>query len=218
VYIQDRKKLIYKSTVICSSLVMVNNTPPISALADTGASAFAFVHERFTLDSQLPFIQIENPIPLYSFKGDLVQRITHLTRFPLQMGTHSESAIAYVTSTCKHDLVLGLPWFEKHNPHIDFKQRNLVFNYDKASPTTVPYFNRSSDAVSSVSVKGPSEPQPTVPSRLVQLKAATFIRNLSAPGVESFALSMHQLDEILAPSFSTECSVCHHRKYSHYYT
>lgn len=138
------------------------NGIPTSCLGDTGASAFAFVHERFARKNALPLVSLNTPISLYAFQGDLIQRITHTTRFTLQLSSHQESAVAYVITNCKHDLVLGLPWFERHRPHVDWAERSLAFSCCQASRKPVPWYNTTAEATAATLPTSSTSPeQPT---------------------------------------------------------
>jgi hypothetical protein len=45
----------------------------------------------------------------------------------LELGNHKEP-LALDISNLIHDIILGLPWFEKHNPTIDWGSRTISFD------------------------------------------------------------------------------------------
>ena len=56
-------------------------------------------------------------------KKDLIQYAPVI----LELDNHKEP-IALDISNITHDIILGLPWFEKHNPTIDWKSRTIIFD------------------------------------------------------------------------------------------
>ncbi len=48
---------------------------------------------------------------------------------PLQLvfRQHHEMAVLYVMPMARHDVVLGTPWLERHDPHIEWRKRVLTF-------------------------------------------------------------------------------------------
>jgi len=48
---------------------------------------------------------------------------------PLQLvfQQHHETVVLDVVPMARHDIVLGTPWLERHNPHIEWRKRVLTF-------------------------------------------------------------------------------------------
>lgn len=116
-------------------------------LVDTGASGLAFISESITKNLSLDLHSLSSPFLLTGFEGKKGPLVTHEINFSLQIGRHFEKINAFVTDSCKHDLTSGLPWLEKHNSFINWKNHILTFgehcliNSCCQFETTVPYVN-----------------------------------------------------------------------------
>lgn len=78
-----------------------------------------------------PDIFTQTPIPPHGIQvgGKLRTRSTAIATFQLKVGLlPPETITAYVLPLGKFDFVLGLPWLEKHNPHVDWKAKSYEFN------------------------------------------------------------------------------------------
>ena len=53
---------------------------------------------------------------------------THVARFRLKLGKHSEVIEALILEIGKNDMLLGQDWLAAHNPSIDWSGRRVVFN------------------------------------------------------------------------------------------
>lgn len=91
----------------------INNTSLIS-LIDTGASGLSFISKSMCDSLKLPSSPIQRPISIVGFEGKQGAQITHKASFTLHLGRHCEEISAHIIHPCKNDLVLGLPWLEKH--------------------------------------------------------------------------------------------------------
>ena len=111
----------------------------------------------------------------------------------------------------KYDLVLVLPWLEKHSPFIDWKEHTLTFGEScmKSSccnfETTIPYHN---SPVLKVNEDKPDKPKSTITrpvidkiSPPVQLPADAFLAEKLKPENNFFAASLRDLDILLDDSF-----------------
>lgn len=115
----------------------------VVTLLDTGASGSAFVSSSFAHRLSLPMFELPKPIRLRNFQGQLVESMNRASRFPITIGKSKETVTAFVLKNIKHDLVLGLPWFEKYNPKVDWGRRTLEFHHH---PTKIPYYNSRTEA------------------------------------------------------------------------
>lgn len=182
----------------------INNTSLI-ALIDTGASGFAFLSQSLCHSLKLSPYALKYPITLVGFDGKQGAQITHQVSFSLAIGRHCEVLTAYVTYPCKQDLVLGLPWLEKHNPYVNWKENTITFGEDCLEracckfETTIPYFNSmtSNEDHSRKMMKKPkNQPEKlnlTIKSP-TQLVAPTFAMLARQPDSQYFALSLKELD------------------------
>ncbi|OJD28610.1 retrotransposon-derived protein peg10 isoform 1, partial [Diplodia corticola] len=102
----------------------------VNYLADTGASAYAFVDPRLVKNLGLETLTIKKPRPLFLADGTVTnEMLTHQALVTFNLQGHTKEMLAYVINLAKGiDLILGMPWFELHNPEIDFSTRSLTFN------------------------------------------------------------------------------------------
>lgn len=91
------------------------------ALIDYGASGFAFLSESVCRKLNLTSDSLDSSIALIGFEGKSNTKITKQVRFHVSLGNHMEEMSAFVTPQIKYDLVLGIPWLEKHSPYINWK-------------------------------------------------------------------------------------------------
>ena len=113
--------------------------------------------------------------------------VTSFTRLPLSIHRHTENLFAHVLPSCKYDLVLGLPWLEKHNPYISWKEHELTFGENCIAKgcckfeTTVPYAKDSQHDALKIKpllqplVKPLEKPLPTPLTPLPSLSIASIL-------------------------------------------
>ncbi len=91
-----------------------------TALADTGALGL-FIDERYTNYMKMERRILDEPLKVYNVDGTLNKKgtITHYTRILLSLGGRSTWEIFYITNLGYQRIILGFPWFKKHNPDID---------------------------------------------------------------------------------------------------
>ena len=145
----------------------VNNTH-VPSFIDSGASGHAFVTKAFAQRLALPISPLTIPVPLAGFEGPQIDDLTEFTSLELEINGHKETLVAYVLKTSKHELMLGLPWLEKHNPYINWKDHTLTFGGSCLDccclfETTVPYFN-STDLVPATDPVDPFQPPTCTPA------------------------------------------------------
>ncbi len=92
-----------------------------TALADTGASGL-FIDERYANYMKMERRILDEPLEVYNVDGTLNKKgtITHYTRILLSLGGRSTWEIFYITNLGYQRIILGFPWFKKHNPDIDW--------------------------------------------------------------------------------------------------
>ena len=97
-----------------------------TALLDTVATG-NFINPKFMEKHRIASREKPKPYGLGSFGNNpiisKVDRETHQLR--LQIREHQEEVCFDVTDLGNYDLVLGFPWFEKHNPDIDWQKGTL---------------------------------------------------------------------------------------------
>jgi hypothetical protein len=92
-----------------------------SAMINSGATG-NFVNSRFIKERSLPVTSLKKPLLLKvvderPIESGLIQEKVVVS---LSIGkNHLEKIPLFITDLGKFDVILGLPWFKKHNPTVD---------------------------------------------------------------------------------------------------
>ena len=80
-------------------------------------------------------MKLPQPIPVLNVDGtnNANGTITHYTWRSFTLGRKRLTARMLVTSLGKEDIILGLPWLQKHNPSIDWKAKTLAIQTIKGA-------------------------------------------------------------------------------------
>lgn len=118
---------IEQHAVIKGIFIQENSTFQITALVDSGATA-VFICEK--LATKLKKQRLIHPERLTVFDGEdsRAGSITHKVHGTLFIDEHNEMIDLKVTRPGGYDMVLGLPWLEKHNPSIDWTRKDIGFD------------------------------------------------------------------------------------------
>ena len=96
------------------------------ALLDSGANII-FIDRKWTRDKNIPLILLRNPIPMFNVDGtkNSARNITHSANIIIEYQGHHEKVIAKVMDLEKNQVILGYTWLKKHNPDIDWTNREV---------------------------------------------------------------------------------------------
>ncbi|THZ62800.1 hypothetical protein D6C85_09139 [Aureobasidium pullulans] len=125
----DEKDLTSKHFLIQCNLAPSNDDNPTTtqALYDCGADA-CFINR--TTAQNFTQIELTKPRRLRLADGRIAKVITHVARVQLNIGHHREQIMCYVTDLGTRDIILGLPWIERHDASPDWTQRTITLNSD----------------------------------------------------------------------------------------
>lgn len=113
-----------------------------TAMIDSGATS-NFINRQFALDNGLPMTPKEFPRHPRAIDGHSLRIVDQEVHATLRMGPHSETIILDVVNSGRHPIILGTPWFHRHNPTINWRIRRLTFpdsycsNHCLATPVDV---------------------------------------------------------------------------------
>ena len=183
----------------------------LTALVDTGASGFAFISKKICESLCLNPIALKSSVALVGFEGKRSSLVTHQVHFSLIIGRHVEELYAFVIDSCKTDLILGLPWLEKHNPYVDWEDHTITFgepclkNRCCLFETSIPYINSPACSKRSLSkMPLPSNNHQGLPvaslSFPIEASACDFALMSRQEGNTMFAFSLKDLDLLLDDS------------------
>ena len=182
----------------------------IASLIDTGASGFAFVSESLCKRLNLIPTALKSHVTLIGFEGKPGSQISKHVKFPLHLGNHTELLSAFVIPRSKYELVLGLPWLEKHSPFVDWKEHTLTFGEScmKSSccefETTISYHNSAQLIIKNNLVEIPKNDTPRTttqkPFSVEEISADAFFTEKANSENQFFAASLRDLDVLLDES------------------
>ena len=109
-------------------------------LTDTGASAEFMVDTNFVKLHKLLTVKLVKAIRLELADGSLADTITHIAKIEIMISDHKKQIWSLVTSLPNFDIILGMPWLEKHNPDINYADRVMSFNSDHCCANCNPFF------------------------------------------------------------------------------
>lgn len=98
------------------------------ALVDCGGQG-SFINDKLSQRYQLPSLPKLHPVSLILADGSQ-STAGHVTHFnPLLLHTAgNDEPISLDVAPTSHDVILGMPWLEKHDPAVRFGQRTLTFD------------------------------------------------------------------------------------------
>ena len=99
------------------------------AMADCGATAL-FIDSLFAQLHGLKFSLLQHPQDLTVADGRSVssRTITHTIQISFTLEAHTKTLKLFVTTLGQYPVVLGLPWLQKHDPHIHFHENTVTFD------------------------------------------------------------------------------------------
>jgi hypothetical protein len=116
----------------------VENTEEITALIDSGAEGLfidkSIAHKWRTGILKSP-IKVRNVDGTYNENGAIMERCL----IPFRINDKIMTEWFYVMALGDQNLILGLPWLEKHNPIIDWTEKTLEFRNSQEDNVTTRY-------------------------------------------------------------------------------
>ena len=95
------------------------------AFIDSGAIG-NFIHLCFIAQENIPTSKRENLLSLVSVTGEKFFDSDSTANVNLTTDKHSEQIPLEVAPIGRHDIILGLPWLEKHNVQVDWRNRTIT--------------------------------------------------------------------------------------------
>ena len=95
------------------------------AFIDSGAIG-NFIHPRFISQNDIPTTKRSSILSLVSVTGEKFFDSDSTANVTLTVNDHSKQIPLEVAPIGRHDIILGLPWLEKHNVQIDWRDKAIV--------------------------------------------------------------------------------------------
>ena len=117
------------------------------AMIDSGASG-TFISEKFVQQHGLATCKKKDGgYELSAVDGSPLPDVdSETTPLSLKFQQHHEKIVLDVVPMARHDIVLGTPWLERHNPSIDWKSRVLKFERCGCVASTYPARRKNTTA------------------------------------------------------------------------
>ncbi|CAE7200327.1 RVT 1 multi-domain protein [Pyrenophora teres f. teres] len=96
-------------------------------MGDTGCASL-FIDSSHARAHKYDLISLSQPATLELADGSLVAGVTHMARVTVKFGAHVEDVLAYVTKLSGVQMILGTPWFQTHEPRVNWKDMSLSFD------------------------------------------------------------------------------------------
>lgn len=97
------------------------------ALLDSGATA-NFLDVKFCTTNKINLRKNAESVQVSLANGSILPQIKFVTApIEFRIGDHLEQIVFYVGSFPKTPIILGMPWLERHNPSIDWRNRIITF-------------------------------------------------------------------------------------------
>jgi hypothetical protein len=99
-------------------------------LINTEVSNQAFIDAAFVKQYKLEKIKLVKLINLKLANSNLVDQIKYAIKVKFKIGDHTDELWYYITKLGGFDLILGMPWLEKHDPSSRYGKRTITFESD----------------------------------------------------------------------------------------
>ena len=124
---QSSPSLTPSRTLLEAKLITNSLSHPLKALVDSGSDE-NFIDTDLVTQHNIPITLLPRPRGVSALDGRHLARITHQTE-PLTLvtsGNHRETIQFLVISSPHSPLVLGQPWLQCHNPHVDWRRGGVI--------------------------------------------------------------------------------------------
>lgn len=127
---QAEDKLDGDHLVAAFTFVTAKKSIQTYSLIDTGCSGYASIDETFARYHSFSFNILKTPRTLKVIEGRSISlgRVTYGCRLQLSIDSHHETATFFVTKLGSYPVVLGIPWLQRHDPELQFKDNTILFN------------------------------------------------------------------------------------------
>ena len=95
------------------------------AFIDSGAIG-NFIHPRFIAQKNIPTSKRETILSLVSVTGEKFFDSDSTANVNLTINRHLEQIPLEVAPIGRHNIILGLPWLEKHNVQVDWRNKTIT--------------------------------------------------------------------------------------------
>jgi hypothetical protein len=97
------------------------------AMIDSGAEGI-FLNRKYIEKNRLECVRLQRPIPVFNINRTLNKdgSIEETASVQVEGSGHVENLRCFVTELGDDDMILGLPWLEKHNPDVNWNTGEIL--------------------------------------------------------------------------------------------
>ena len=109
---------------------------------------------------------------------------------------HQEEVSLFVSSNLHYNVILGMPWLQKHGSHIDWTNTSIMFKSDHCRSVCLQSNNSypiSLDLEAKMSAKKP------LPAMPIPINSAAFSLLAAKPDHQMFSVSLRDIEQVLKP-------------------
>jgi hypothetical protein len=118
----------YHLVRLLTALITLADSIKTTAMVNSGAMG-NFIHPRFIELHEL-VTKPHEPLVINDMNGRLLSHVDQQAEIQMTIGGHSKTLTFDVAPLGKHNIVLGLPWLQQHDPIIQWSSRKLTFALD----------------------------------------------------------------------------------------
>ena len=118
----------YQLARLLTALITLVDSIQMTAMVDSGAMG-NFIHPQFVKEHKL-VTKTRTPLIVNDVNGYLLSRVDQQVEVQMKVGNHAETLTFDVAPLGKHNIVLGLPWLQQHNPTIQWTSGKVTFTSD----------------------------------------------------------------------------------------
>jgi hypothetical protein len=111
-----------------TALITLANNLKTTAMVDSGAMG-NFIHLRFIKEHNL-VTKERTPLTVNDVNSCLLSCMDQQVKVRMAVSHHSEILTFNVAPLGGHDIILGLPWLQQHNPQLQWSSRKVTFASD----------------------------------------------------------------------------------------
>jgi len=106
----------------------------INAMIDSGATE-DFIDREVCNKHGIKMIEVKTHREIYltDRKPSAMGPVTHMTKVPMDIGSHRELATFQVANLQNYEVILRMPWLRGHNPTIDWNDKRITFNSERCT-------------------------------------------------------------------------------------
>ncbi|KAF7443630.1 Asp protease 2 multi-domain protein [Pyrenophora tritici-repentis] len=125
----DKYQPLVGQQLVFKGIISSHRSSPqhVEIMGDTGCASL-FIDSSHARAHKYDLISLSQPATLELADGSLVAGVTHMARVTVTFGTHTEDVLAYVTKLSGVQMILGTPWFQTHEPRVNWKDMSLSFD------------------------------------------------------------------------------------------